>query len=274
MVAYPGRGERTVDLGLRGRVALVGGASRGLGYACARQLAGEGASVALCARDASQVDRAVRRIQAETGADLFGFSCDLARPEAPDAWVAASQARFGPIDILVHNTGGPPPGDFDELDDAAWEQAFQLLLMSAIRLYRAVIPGMRRRKWGRIVAIESISVREPIDGLLLSNALRPGVAAVGKSLSRRLAADGILVNCVAPGSFNTARSRGLAEARARRAGIPVEELMARSARDFPRGRPGEPAELAALVSFLCSEKAGNVNGATVVADGGVSRSLA
>jgi 3-oxoacyl-[acyl-carrier protein] reductase len=262
-----------LDLGLRGKVALVGGGSRGLGYACARELAGEGAVVSLCSRDAAGAESAAARICAETGGEAVGHAFDLARPDAPGAWVEKTLRRFGRIDILVHNTGGPPPGHFDDFDDASWEAAFQLLVLSAVRLYRAVIPEMRRRRWGRIVAIESISVKEPIDGLLLSNALRPAVVAIGKSLSRSLAAEGILLNSVAPGWHNTARSRELMEARAREAGVSVEELQARTVRDFPRRRSGEPEELAAVVAFLCSERAANVNGATVVADGGAGRSL-
>ena len=262
-----------MDLGLRGKVALVGGGSKGLGYACARELAAEGAVVSLCSRNAAEAEKAARTISSETGQDVAGFAFDLARPDAPAAWVAASLERLGRIDILVHNTGGPPPGHFDDLDDASWEAAFQLLVLSAVRLYREVIPEMRKRQWGRIVAIESISVKEPIDGLLLSNALRPAVVAIGKSLSRSLAAEGILLNSVAPGSYNTARSRELVEARARKAGVSAEELLARTVQDFPRKRGGEPEELAAVVVFLCSERAANVNGATIVADGGAARSL-
>ena len=155
----------------------------------------------------------------------------------------------------------------------AWEAAFELLVLSAVRLFRAVLPGMRQRKWGRIVAIESISVKEPIDGLLLSNALRPGVVAVAKALSRSVAADGITVNCVAPGSYATQRARQLAAASAEKSGISVDTFLRQKAESFPRRRPGEPEELAAVVAFLCSQRAANVNGATVVADGGAIRSL-
>jgi 3-oxoacyl-[acyl-carrier protein] reductase len=262
-----------MDLGIKGKVALIGGASRGLGYACARELAREGAKVSLCSRNAGQAEEAASRIAEETGQEAAGFGFDLARPEAPEDWVAATLERFGRVDILVHNTGGPRPGHFDDLEEGDWEGAFQLLVMSAVRLYRAVIPEMRKEKWGRIVAIESISVKEPIDGLLLSNAMRPAVVALNKSLSRHLAADGILLNTVAPGSYNTARSRELVEARAKRAGVPVEELMAQTVAGFPRRQPGEPEELAAVVAFLCSSRAANVTGATYVADGGAGRSL-
>lgn len=262
-----------MDLGLKGKVALVGGSSRGLGYACARELAREGARVSLCSRDGDQAAAAARRIVEETGSDVVGFGFDLSVTGAPVAWAAASQERLGDVDILVHNTGGPPPGDFEDLDDAAWEAAFDLLVLSAVRLFRAVLPGMRRRKWGRIVAIESISVKEPIDGLLLSNALRPGVVAVVKALSRTVAADGITVNCVAPGSHATERATQLAAARAEQAGVSVETLLRQKAESFPRRRPGDPEELAAVVAFLCSQRAANVNGATVVVDGGAIRSL-
>ena len=262
-----------LDLGLAGKVALVGGASKGLGRACARELAAEGARVSLCSRDATLAAAAAREIAADTGAEVIGLGFDLATPDAPAAWVAATRERLGPISIAVHNTGGPPPGDFDDCDDGPWDQAVQLGLMSAVRLFRAVLPDMRNCGWGRIVAIESISVKEPVDGLLLSNALRPGVVAVCKSLARRHAAEGILVNCVAPGFHNTARTVQLGEVRARAAGISLEEYQQQAAASFPRGRAGEPEELAAAVAFLCSERAANINGVTLLVDGGASRGL-
>ncbi|MFQ5766543.1 MAG: SDR family oxidoreductase [Acidobacteriota bacterium] len=236
-------------------------------------MAQEGAAVSLCSRNREKVEAAANRIREETSGAAAGFAFDLACPDHPAAWLKASLERFGRADILVHNTGGPPPGEFDDLDDAAFQRAFELVVMSAVRTFRAVIPEMLRQGWGRIVAIESISVKEPIEGLLLSNALRPGVVAVCKSLARRLASRGIVVNCVAPGSYNTARSVQLAKDRANRAGISLEEFQAAAAKRFPRGRPGEPAELAGLVAFLCSEQASNLNGATFVADGGAARSL-
>ena len=265
--------EESVDLGLAGKVALVGGASKGLGYACAVDLASEGARVSICSRDGERAAAAAAKAAAASGGEVVGFGCDLSQPDAPAAWVAATRDRLGEVDILVHNTGGPRPGHFEDLDDAAWLAAFQLLVLSAVRLCREVLPGMRRRQWGRIVAIESISVKEPIDGLLLSNALRPGVVALAKGLSRSAAADGVTFNCVAPGSYATERARELAPARAEKAGITVDELLKRTAQTFPRRRPGDPAELAAVVTFLCSQRAANVNGTTVVADGGTVRSL-
>jgi 3-oxoacyl-[acyl-carrier protein] reductase len=262
-----------MDLGLGGKVALVGGASRGLGYACALELAREGARVSLCSRSEPQARQAAERIAKETGAQTAGFGLDLAAPDAGRRWVEASLARFGSIEILVHNTGGPPPGAFDELEDRHWQEAFDLLVLSAVRLYRAVIPAMQKGGWGRVVAIESIAVKEPIDGLLLSNALRPAVIALNKSLTRSLAAQGILFNAVAPGIHDTERWRSLAEDRARRAGRPVEEMLEEARVGFPRRRAGSPEELAAVVAFLCSERASNVGGTTLVADGGASRSL-
>ena len=262
-----------MDLGLKGKVALVGGASRGLGLACARELAAEGARVSICSRDTEKAEEAAAQIASETGGEVVGFGFDLADAASPGAWVVASRERLGPISVLVHNTGGPPPGEFEDFDDAAWERAVQLVLMSAVRLFRAGVADMRRAGWGRIVAITSISVKEPIDGLLLSNALRPGVVAVCKSLARRYASDGILVNCVAPGFHKTARTIQLGEARARAAGITLEEYQQQAAESFPRRRMGEPEELAAVVAFLCSERAANVNGATLAVDGGASRGL-
>ncbi len=262
-----------VDLGLGGKVALVGGASKGLGFACAQELAREGVQVSLCSRDSARAEAAAQRISEESGTRCIGFGHDLAAPGAAEAWVAATGRELGPVDILVHNTGGPRPGHFQDLDDEAWAAAYQLLVMSAVRLCRAVLPGMQERKWGRIVTIQSISVKEPIDGLLLSNALRPGVVAITKALARSAAADGVTVNCVAPGSYATERARELAAARATRAGVSVEQWLADTARTFPRQQPGKPEELAAVVAFLCSRRASNINGTTVVADGGTLRSL-
>ncbi|MFQ5719284.1 MAG: SDR family oxidoreductase [Acidobacteriota bacterium] len=262
-----------MDLGIAGKLALVGGASKGLGRACAHELAAEGARVSLCSRDGRAAEETAAKIAAATRSEVAGFACDLARDGAAAAWVAASRERFGPVSILVHNAGGPPPGDFDDLDDTAWTAAVQLVLLSAVRLFRAVLPDMREAGWGRIVAIESISVKEPIEGLLLSNALRPGVVAVCKSLARQVAREGIVVNCVAPGFHHTDRTRQLGEVRARQAGITLEEYQRRAVESFPRGRPGEPGELAAGVAFLCSTRAANINGALLSVDGGASRGL-
>ena len=262
-----------MDLDLRGKVALVGGSSRGLGYACARRLAEEGAAVVLCARTAEDVERAAQEIQAAAGAETLAVAGDLSTPEGPEHFVHAALDRFGHVDILVHNTGGPPPGDFFSHDDSAWQSAFELLLLSAIRTYRLVLPSMRQRRWGRIVNLTSVTVKEPWTDLILSNVFRTGLVSLAKTLSRELACEGILINNVCPGSFRTERSRELLTRRAEESGRTLEEVTAEAASEVPIGRIGEPQELANLVAFLCSEPASYITGVTIQVDGGRVKSL-
>ena len=267
------QGEGNMDLGLKDRVALVAASSRGLGKACALELAREGARVIICARDAGQLADAAAEIASATGADVFPVQADLTGSAQIDHLVAETLARFGRIDVLVTNNGGPPAGFFDDFDDEAWLAAHQLTLLSAVRLIRAVLPSMRRRRWGRIVNITSVSVKQPIDNLLLSNVYRPGVVGLAKTLSAQLAADGITVNNVAPGYTRTDRVLDLARARAADGDRTIEDILADTVESVPMQRMGEPRELAALVAFLASERAGYITGATIQVDGGYVRSL-
>ena len=173
-----------MDLGIRGRTALVAGSGAGIGRAVAESLAAEGAHVGLCARTKETIGRAAAEIAAKHGVKTFGLACDLAEPTAPATFVNLARQALGPATILVTNAGGPPAGTFETLDDAAWERAYRITLMSAVRLIREALPAMREARWGRIVNIASISVRQPIDGLLLSNSLRAAVAGMAKTLSR------------------------------------------------------------------------------------------
>jgi 3-oxoacyl-[acyl-carrier protein] reductase len=257
-----------MNLGLHGKVALVGGSSQGLGRACAQRLAEEGAAVVLCARTEADVQRAAEEIRAATGAETMAVAADLSTPEGPPRFVQAALDRFGRVDILVHNTGGPPPGDFFAFEDEDWQRAFELLLLSAIRTYRLVIPSMRERKWGRIVNITSITVKEPWTHLILSNVFRVGVVSLAKTLARQLAPEGILINNVCPGSFRTRRSEELLRQRAEASGRRLEELLDEVAASIPVGRLGEPGQLADLVTFLCSERASHITGVTISVDGG------
>jgi 3-oxoacyl-[acyl-carrier protein] reductase len=262
-----------MDLGLRGRVAIVAASSRGLGRACALELAREGAVPVICARDGAALAEAAAEILAATGVDPFWLAADL-REEAPIRHLAdETLRRYGRIDVLVTNSGGPPPGEFDGFGDEAWFAAHQLTLMSAVRLIRAVLPAMRAQQWGRIVNITSVSVKQPIDNLLLSNVYRPGVVGLAKTLSAQVAREGITINNVAPGYTRTTRVLQLARDRASRQGKTLDEVLAETAAGSPMNRMGEPEELAALVAFLASERAGYITGTTIPVDGGYVKSL-
>ena len=262
-----------MDLGLENRVALVAASSRGLGKACALELAREGAQVVICARDPARLASTADEIISATGADVFPVEADLTHDALIQHLVDETLARFGRIDVLVTNNGGPPAGYFDDFDDEAWLAAHQLTLLSAVRLIRAVLPAMHARQWGRIINITSVSVKQPIDNLLLSNVYRPGVIGLAKTLSAQLAADGITVNNVAPGYTRTDRVLDLARARAAGGAQTVEAVLADTVASVPMQRMGEPGELAALVAFLASERAGYITGATIQVDGGYVTSL-
>ena len=262
-----------MDLGLRERVAIVVASSRGLGKACAMELAHEGANVVICARDRARLRAAADEIAKETGAEVLSMGADLTDDAQIRHMADEALRRFGRIDILVTNNGGPPAGYYDDFDDDAWLAAHQLTLMSAVRLIRAVLPAMRAQGWGRIINITSVSVKQPIDNLLLSNVYRPGVTGLAKTLSAQLAAAGITVNNVAPGYTRTDRVLELAEARAAEQGKTVEEVLAETTSSYPMQRMGEPEELAALVAFLASERAGYITGTTIPVDGGYVKGL-
>ena len=262
-----------MNLGLKDRVAIVAAASQGLGKACALELAREGAKVVICARDAEAVAATAAEISAATGGEVTWMAIDLTDPVQIRHLANETVRRYSRIDILVTNAGGPPPGYFDDLDDEAWLTAHQLTLMSAVRLIRAVLPAMRVQQWGRIVNVTSISVKQPIDNLVLSNVYRPGVVGLAKTLSAQVATDGITVNNVAPGHTRTARVVQLNKARAAREGKTVDEVLAETASSFPMQRMGEPEELAALVAFLASERASYITGTTIQVDGGAYRGL-
>jgi 3-oxoacyl-[acyl-carrier protein] reductase len=265
-----------MDLALRGRVAIVCAASRGLGKATAASLALEGAHVVLSSRDAATLDSAAAEVRAgaaDPSVRVLPVRTDLTSPEQIRALVARTMQEFGRVDILVTNAGGPPVAAFPDLDDGAWERGVGLTLMSVIRCIREVLPIMRERHWGRIVNITSISARQPINDLIVSSTLRPGILGLAKVLANQEAGNGILVNNVTPGYILTDRQREIGQARSAGRGIPYEEYMRDLVRDVPAGRLGTPAELADVVVFLCSERAGYVNGATISVDGGMAKGL-
>lgn len=263
-----------MDLGLGGKVVMVAAASKGMGRASAQGFAREGARVSMCARTADDIERAAEEIRGETGAEVMAMVADLTKPADIQAWVDGTLGRFGGVDVLVTNAGGPPRGVWEDFQtDEAWEKAFELNLMSTIRMIRAVVPSMRQRGGGRILNIQSSSVKAPIAGLILSNTIRPGVAGLAKTLSRELAKDHILVNNVLPGRIYTDRLRSAMQADAEARGITEEQAAAESAREIPLKRFGTAEEFADMVVFLASARAGYITGSSIAVDGGAIQSL-
>ncbi|HXM70077.1 MAG TPA: SDR family oxidoreductase [Thermoanaerobaculia bacterium] len=246
-----------MDLGLKDRRGLITAASRGLGRACAEALVAEGAAVFISSRDAAAIEATGKAIKAAGWA-----AADVSKE--PETLVDQARARLGGLDVLVVNAGGPPPGTFESTPLESWEPAFQLTLMSAVRLVKAALPDLKRSEQGRIVFITSISVRQPISRLVLSNSLRAAVTGLSKTLSRELAPHRITVNCLAPDAILTDRTRHLAAA----AGGDIDEELKRMAAGAPMGRYGDPAEFAAACAFLCSKQAGYITGQTLGVDGG------
>jgi 3-oxoacyl-[acyl-carrier protein] reductase len=263
-----------MDLGLKGTVAVVAAASQGLGKAVAMQLAREGANLAICSRKQDAIEAAAAEIRRETGVEVVAVVADVSTPEGPDILVSTAVERFGRVDVLVNNAGGPPPGSFARhSDDEAWHQAFDLNLLSAVRLVRAALPYLRQSGRGRIINMVSSSVKQPIEGLVLSNALRSGVIGLAKTLAAELAPDGITVNNIAPGRFDTARIREIDQARAQAQGITEEQARSEAIKQIPVGRYGSPEEFAYLAAFLASDKAAYITGATIQIDGGMVKNL-
>jgi 3-oxoacyl-[acyl-carrier protein] reductase len=254
------------------RVALVCAASRGLGRASAEALARDGVRVAICSRGGAALEDAAASIRA-AGGEAIAIEVDLRRAADVNRAIEATVRAFGGLDILVTNTGGPPSGPFISTADEVWAEAIDSLLLSVVRLSRAAIPYMRQRGGGRIIHITSISVKQPIAGLVLSNALRAAVTAVAKTLALELAPDNILVNCVAPGYTRTDRVVELAQQAAAREGIDAAEIDRRTVAQIPLGRMGTPEEFAAVVAFLASPAASYVNGVTIQVDGGWTRAV-
>lgn len=263
-----------MNLGLQDKVAIVLAASKGLGRASAEALAAEGARVVIGSRNSEQLAQTARDIHEKTGSAVLAVPTDVTKPDDLEAIVEATVREFGRIDILVNNAGGPPPGTFEQFGDAQWEAAFQLNLLSNVRMVRLVLPHMRQLQKGRIINIVSTSVKVPIDGLLLSNAIRTGVVGLAKTLSIELAPANITVNNVCPGRILTDRIRQTTRLPEKvQQGMSEEDVLREAARDIPLGRIGKPEELAALVAFLASEQAGYITGTTIQVDGGLTRAL-
>ena len=262
-----------MDLGLKDKVALIAAGSRGLGRAVAEELAAEGASLVLCAREQHTLAETAAAIADSSGAHVLAVPADVTSVSDITRVVEAGNERFGRIDILVTNAGGPPAGTFDQLTREQWEEATRLTLFSAIELARQVLPGMKERRWGRILNITSIAVKQPVENLMLSNSLRAGLTGFARTLANEVAAQGITVNNILPGYTRTERLEELAQMMAEKQGISTAEFSAKWEKEIPMGRLGEPREFAALAAFLVSERASYITGTSIQVDGGWIRSL-
>jgi 3-oxoacyl-[acyl-carrier protein] reductase len=262
-----------MDLGLRDRVALVVAASKGLGRAVAHELAAEGAHLAICARGADALESTRGEIAHTTGARVLSMVADVATMQGIEAVAKAALDGYGRVDILVNNAGGPPAGPFEQHRWTEWESAVHLTLRSAVELTRLLLPGMKQRRWGRIINITSIAVKQPVDGLLLSNSIRAAVTGWARTLATEVARDGVTVNNVLPGYTRTDRLEELNAARAASEAVPVDEIRRRTEAQIPMRRLGEPREFAAMVAFLASDRASYVTAQSIPVDGGWIRSL-
>ncbi len=262
-----------MDLGLTDKVVIVGGASKGIGRATALAFAQEGAKVVICARNPELLEKTAGEIRSETGTEVLPVAGDLSQAAATEKLVDATITKFGTVHVLVANTGGPPMGGFGDMDDAAWENAFALNFLSTVRLIRKVLPYMEKQRWGRIVSVMSMSVKEPIDGLILSNGVRPAVIGMAKTLSREIGKHNITINTVLPGRILTDRLKGGLAARAEKTGKTLQQALEASARDVPLGRIGDPSEMASGIVFLASAAASYITGVSLQIDGGAIKGL-
>jgi len=263
-----------MDLGIRGKVAIVLAASKGLGRACAAALAAEGINLVIGARNQQVLEETARQIERTTGSKVLAVPTDVTKAEELVRIADNALREFGHIDILVNNAGGPPAGNFDAFSDEQWQAAFELNLLSIVRMIRLVLPSMRAQGSGRIINIVSTSVKQPIDNLLLSNSIRPGIIGLAKSLSLELAPANITINNVCPGRILTDRIRQLERIDEKvQQGMSEEEILQKSAQGIPMRRLGKPEEVGALVAFLASQQAAYITGTTIQVDGGQTRSL-
>lgn len=263
-----------MDLGIEGRVALVGASGRGLGLATAQRLAMEGCDVAICDIDQDVLNEAAESVQtAGNGVRVRAYQVDLTHAESIEELVASVERDLGTISILVTNSGGPPPGGFDAASDEKWYSAYDLTFLSAVRLIRAVLPGMKEQGWGRVINFTSRALKEPIPNLMISNAVRLAVGGMAKTLASEVAEYGITVNNLCPGPTTTDRAVQLAESRAEKKGISIEDELKETAKNIPMGRLARPEEQAAAAAFLASELAGYITGISLLVDGGAVRAL-
>ncbi len=261
-----------MELQLRDKTVLITASSAGIGKATAELFINEGCRVAISSSNKENLLKAIDEIKSVYGIETLWEQCDINNPNEIEDLVKHVQNNLGPIDILVNNCGGPTPGFFEDLSDDNWEHAFEQVLMSAVRFTRLVLPGMKEKNWGRIINITSLSVKQPVDNLILSNSLRSGVTAFAKTLSTQVGKHNITVNNVAPGYTLTGRLYELAVIRAKQKGISHEEILASMASEVPMKRLAKPDEIASMIVYLASEQAGYITGQTIVVDGGVIKS--
>ena len=262
-----------MDLGLNGKVALVAASSKGLGRAVADTLAAEGCDLVLCARGEDALEETAAAIRTASQRKVVALTADLSKAEDVARVAAAALKEFGRVDVLVTNGGGPPAGPFESHSAEAWHAAVRQTLDSVVELTRAVLPGMKERRWGRIINITSIAVKQPVDNLILSNSVRAAVTGFARTLANEVASSGITVNNVMPGYTRTDRVTSLAAKNAQLRGTTADEQLGLIEKQIPMGRLGEPREFAAMVAFLASELASYVTGASIAVDGGWIRAL-
>lgn len=264
-----------MELGLRRRVAVVCAASQGLGLAAAIGFAREGAHVVICSRDAKKLSGAARQVRAAAagGARVLAVTADLTKAAHIRKLFRSALREFKRIDVLVTNAGGPPVAAFPDLDDTTWRKGIDLNLMSTIRCIREALPAMQKRKWGRIINITSFAAKQPVDDLVISSTVRPGILGLSKVLANRYSREGITINSVAPGFIRTARQEEIGAVRAKAAGTTVDKYIAKMGEGIPAGRFGTPEELANVIVFLGSERAAYISGTTVNVDGGLMKGI-
>lgn len=262
-----------MDFQIKNKNAIVCASSQGLGKAAAMELASEGVNIVISSRSEQDLLNVKEKIETSTNVKVISVVADLNKPEDIDNLYNKAHSELGPIDILVNNAGGPPPSDFESLNDEDWLKAFNLTMMSSIRLSKLVLPSMKERNWGRIINISSVSVKTPVPGLFLSNSLRMGVLGWSKALSDEVAPKGITVNSVCPGSTRTARITDILKSQSEATGKTLEEIEALAAAKIPMLRIGEPEDLAALIAFLASERASYMTGLAIQVDGGSARTF-
>ncbi|WP_449246046.1 SDR family oxidoreductase [Desulfarculus baarsii] len=262
-----------MDLGIKDRTALIGGASRGLGLAVAQALAAEGCHVAICARSAGQLEEAAERIAGQHGVRALWRATDLGDGQSAHETGLWALEHFGAVDILVNNNGGPPPGQWADFDQEHWRAAVEKTLFSAQAMTRAVLPKMLEQNWGRVINLTSISVKQPLPGLMLSNAVRAAVVGWAKSLADEVAPFGVTVNNVCPGWILTQRVQDILQARSQASGQSAEDILAGVLEGIPARRVGRPEEIGALAAFLASNQAAYITGASLAIDGGLCRAM-